>query len=131
MRSAPDRERAPNWPRLPYTPRSAGTRSELPVPSPPASRTRRTDLERQLTIRRANLDALFPDPANARQYGEANMGASTASLQRFGQAEPLVVHAGTGPVIGGNGRLAAIPLQATLDASLFDAAKGACHGAAA
>jgi ParB-like chromosome segregation protein Spo0J len=27
---------------------------------------------------------------------------------RFGQAEPLVVHAGTGRVIGGNGRLAAM-----------------------
>jgi len=65
-------------------------------------------MERQLTIRRVALDALIPDPANARTHGPENMDAITASLQRFGQAEPLVVHAGTGRVIGGNGRLAAM-----------------------
>jgi ParB-like chromosome segregation protein Spo0J len=88
-------------------------------------------LERQLTIRRVALDALHFDPANARTHGPENMDAITASLQRIGQLEPLIVHAGTGRVIGGNGRLVAMPLQATLDASLFDVAKGACHGAAA
>jgi nucleoside-diphosphate-sugar epimerase len=88
-------------------------------------------LERQLTIRRVSLDALIPDPANARQHGEANTDAITAALQRIGQPVPLVVHASTGRVIGGNGRLVAMSLQGTLDASLFDAAKGACHGAAA
>jgi DNA modification methylase len=65
-------------------------------------------LERQLSIRRVSLDALHVDPANARAHGPDNMDAITASLQRFGQAEPLVVHAGTGRVIGGNGRLAAM-----------------------
>jgi DNA modification methylase len=65
-------------------------------------------LDRQLTIRRVALDALIPDPANARTHGPENMDAITASLQRFGQCEPLVVHAGTGRVIGGNGRLAAM-----------------------
>ena len=65
-------------------------------------------MERQLTIRRVALDALHFDPANARKHGEDNMAAITASLRRFGQAEPLIVHAGTGRVIGGNGRLAAM-----------------------
>ncbi len=36
------------------------------------------------------------------------MDAIEASLQRFGQAEPLVVHKQTGRVIGGNGRLVAM-----------------------
>ena len=65
-------------------------------------------MERQLTIRRVRLDALHQDPANARAHGPENMAAIEASLARFGQAEPLVVHAGTGRVIGGNGRLAAM-----------------------
>jgi DNA modification methylase len=65
-------------------------------------------LERQLTIRRVALDALHPDPANARAHGPENMAAIEGSLARFGQCEPLVVHAGTGRVIGGNGRLSAM-----------------------
>jgi DNA modification methylase len=65
-------------------------------------------MEPTLHIRRVALDALHFDPANARMHGPENMHAITASLQRFGQAEPLVVHAGTGRVIGGNGRLAAM-----------------------
>lgn len=65
-------------------------------------------MDRQLTIRRVPLDALHTDPANARKHGEQNMAAIVASLRRFGQAEPLVVHAATGRVIGGNGRLAAM-----------------------
>jgi hypothetical protein len=65
-------------------------------------------LDRALTNRRVPLDALHTDPANARKHGEENMAAIVASLRRFGQAEPLVVHAATGRVIGGNGRLAAM-----------------------
>ena len=48
------------------------------------------------------------DPANARQHGERNLASIRSSLQRFGQAEPLVVHKGTGRVIAGNGRVAAM-----------------------
>jgi ParB-like chromosome segregation protein Spo0J len=65
-------------------------------------------LERQLTIRRVALDALHFDPSNARAHGPENLAAIESSLARFGQAEPLVVHAGTGRVVGGNGRLAAM-----------------------
>lgn len=54
------------------------------------------------------LDELHLDPANAREHGERNLETIRASLTRFGQAEPLVVHASTGRVIGGNGRLVAM-----------------------
>ena len=36
------------------------------------------------------------------------MAEIEASLRRFGQAEPLVVHAATKRVVGGNGRMAAM-----------------------
>jgi DNA modification methylase len=61
-----------------------------------------------LQIKRVPLDALHVDPANARAHGERNLEAIVSSLQRFGQAEPLVVHGPTGRVIGGNGRLVAM-----------------------
>ena len=61
-----------------------------------------------LEIKRVSLDSLHQDPANARAHGEKNLDAIVASLHRFGQAEPLVVHGGTGRVIGGNGRLVAM-----------------------
>ena len=61
-----------------------------------------------LTICRVPLDSLHLDPANARSHGKANMAAITSSIRRFGQAEPLVVQASSGRVIGGNGRLVAM-----------------------
>jgi DNA modification methylase len=60
----------------------------------------------QLTVKRVPLDAIHQDPANARSHPDENLEAIEASLRRFGQAEPLVVQASTGRVIGGNGRLA-------------------------
>ena len=63
---------------------------------------------RSLVVQRVPLSDLHLDPANARTHNEPNLAAITASLQRFGQAEPLVVHARTGRVIGGNGRLVAM-----------------------
>ncbi len=61
-----------------------------------------------LTIRRRPLSSLVPDPANARRHPDENLDAITASLRRFGQAEPLVVQAKTGRIIGGHGRLTAM-----------------------
>ena len=61
-----------------------------------------------LTIHRVPLDSLAPDPANARTHGDENLDAIEASLRRFGQVEPLVVQAGTGRIIAGHGRLAAM-----------------------
>jgi hypothetical protein len=50
-----------------------------------------------LSIRRVALDAIHADPANARLHPERNLGAITASLRRFGQAElslsPSLLHA--------------------------------------
>jgi DNA modification methylase len=64
--------------------------------------------QEQLTIRRVPLDTLHLDPANARLHPDENLGAIEASLRRFGQAEPLVIQASTGRVVGGNGRLVAM-----------------------
>ncbi len=61
-----------------------------------------------LKIKRVPLSSLHLDPANARTHGPENMDTIAASLRRFGQAEPLVVQATSGRVIGGNGRLAAM-----------------------
>ncbi len=71
--------------------------------------TTATDLESAgLEIRRVSLASLHNDPANARAHDDANLEAIRASLERFGQAEPLVVQAASGRVIGGNGRLVAM-----------------------
>ena len=58
-----------------------------------------------LSIRRVPLDSLRLDPANARQHPERNLDSIRSSLQRFHQAEPLVVQKSIGRVIGGNGRV--------------------------
>jgi DNA modification methylase len=64
--------------------------------------------EPKLQIRRASIDSLRPDPANARTHNEANLAAIEASLRRFGQVEPLVISAATKQIVGGHGRLAAM-----------------------
>jgi len=64
--------------------------------------------DQTLAISRVPLGTLHPDPSNARAHPGENLDAIRASLARFGQAEPLVVQAGTGRVIGGNGRLVAM-----------------------
>jgi len=45
------------------------------------------------------------DPQNARKHSEKNLKAIAASLEKFGQRKPIVVHRGV--VIAGNGTLAA------------------------
>jgi len=61
-----------------------------------------------LQISRVALTRIVPDPANARSHNAANLDAIEASLRRFGQAEPLVVQAGTLRLIAGHGRLEAM-----------------------
>ena len=61
-----------------------------------------------LVIRRVSLDELHLDPANARLHDDRNLASIRASLERFGQAEPLIVQSGSRRVIGGNGRLEAM-----------------------
>lgn len=62
--------------------------------------------EHELRIESRNLDELRPDPRNARKHPKENLNAIKKSLERFGQALPIVV-APDGTVIGGNGTLAA------------------------
>ncbi len=78
------------------------------------------DISAGLVIRRVALDALHLDPSNARQHGERNMEAIKGSLRRFGQREPLVVQAGTGRVVGGNGRLLAMRELGYTDADIVE-----------
>ena len=61
-----------------------------------------------LTTKRVPLDSLHLDPANARVHGDVNLASIIGSLSRFGQAEPLVVQADSGRIIGGNGRYVAM-----------------------
>jgi DNA modification methylase len=62
-------------------------------------------MEATLHTKRVPVDSLHLDPANARLHPDENLDAIAGSLRRFGQAEPLIVQAGTGRVVGGNGRL--------------------------
>src|SRR5689334_8582775 len=61
-----------------------------------------------LIVKRVPIASLRPDPANPRAHDERNLGAIRASLERFGQAEPLVIQASTQRLIAGHGRLEAM-----------------------
>jgi hypothetical protein len=61
-----------------------------------------------LQVSRVPLADLRPDGRNPRQHPDQNLAAIKASLQRFGQAEPLVVNSRSGLLVGGHGRLAAM-----------------------
>lgn len=54
------------------------------------------------------LDILVPDPQNPRKHPKENIAAIKASLQRFGQVPPLVVHEETSQVVAGNGTMEAM-----------------------
>jgi len=58
-----------------------------------------------LKVKLVPIASLKLDGKNARKHGEGNLAAIRASLEKFEQVEPLVVHGRTGKVIGGNGRL--------------------------
>ena len=83
-----------------------------------------------LAIRRARLDDLAPDPANARTHDDRNLAAITSSLSRFGQVEPLVVQKGTGRVVGGNGRLAAMRALGWQECDIVEVELGEVEAAA-
>jgi len=59
-----------------------------------------------MQVSNVRLDSLKEDPNNVNKHDGRSIEAITASLKRFGQVEPLVVHKGI--VCGGNGRLAAM-----------------------
>ena len=61
-----------------------------------------------LVVRKVPIESLRPDPANPRTHDELNLDAIKGSLARFGQAEPLILQAGTLRIIAGHGRLTAM-----------------------
>jgi DNA modification methylase len=58
-----------------------------------------------LKIERVPLSELKEAAVNPRMHGERNLDAIRRSLERFKQAEPLIVRRANNEVIGGNGRL--------------------------
>lgn len=60
-----------------------------------------------LAIETVPIGSLSPDPDNARIHGRDNLASIKASLERFGQARPLICTA-DGMVLAGNGTLAAM-----------------------
>lgn len=75
-----------------------------------------------MQIDSVSIDELTEDPKNARTHDRRNIDAIKASIERFGQVEPLVVREGTSVVIGGNGRLRALRElgQERVDVVFFD-----------
>jgi ParB-like chromosome segregation protein Spo0J len=61
----------------------------------------------QRKVETVPLEALRPDPENARVHGRDNLAAIRASLERFGQVRPLLATS-DGLVVAGNGTLAAM-----------------------
>jgi ParB-like chromosome segregation protein Spo0J len=57
---------------------------------------------------RKPLSELMLNPKNCRKHEERDLLVLSASLEKWGQCEPLVTQKGTGLVIGGNGRLEAM-----------------------
>jgi DNA modification methylase len=82
------------------------TPSQADAPQPLADFPR--DLPTGLVVRRVPLVGLRPDPGNTRLHDDRNLRAIRESLERWGQAEPLVVNARTGLLIAGHGRLEAM-----------------------
>lgn len=73
-----------------------------------------------LTVVRRKLSELKIDPSNARVHDERNRGSIRASLERFGQVEPIVVQKSSGRVIGGNGRVAVLREMGATEADVVE-----------
>jgi len=52
-----------------------------------------------------DIEALIPDPENARTHDDKNLAAIRGSIKQFDVVEPLVVQRRNNIVLGGNGRL--------------------------
>jgi len=61
-----------------------------------------------MKLETVTIDSLILDPQNARKHSKRNLDAIAASLNKFGQRKPIVVH--NGVVIAGNGTLEAAKL---------------------
>ena len=58
-----------------------------------------------MNLETVTIESLKLDPNNARKHSKRNLDAIAASLNKFGQRKPIVVH--NGVVIAGNGTLEA------------------------
>ena len=73
-----------------------------------------------MKVKRVSLSSLSLDAQNTRVHDARNCEAIRNSLEQFGQAEPLVVQAGTGRVIGGNGRLVVMQQMGWTDCDVVE-----------
>lgn len=73
-----------------------------------------------MKVETVGLDKLTPDPINARVHPDRNLAAIRASLEKFGQVEPLVVRKRSRVVVGGNGRLEAMKALGWKDAKVVE-----------
>jgi len=62
-----------------------------------------TDIHEALKPLAVEIDSLTPDPSNARKHDKRNIEAIKASLARFGQTKPIVLHSNGSTIIAGNG----------------------------
>ena len=62
-----------------------------------------TEIHESLKPLAVSIDSLTPDPSNARKHDKRNIEAIKASLARFGQTKPIVLHANGSTIIAGNG----------------------------
>ena len=62
-----------------------------------------TDIHESLKPLAVSIDSLTPDPSNARKHDKRNLEAIKASLARFGQTKPIVLHSNGTTIIAGNG----------------------------
>lgn len=58
-----------------------------------------------MDIVEVDIEALIPDPENARTHDDKNLAAIRGSIKQFDVVEPLVVQRRNNIVLGGNGRL--------------------------
>jgi ParB-like chromosome segregation protein Spo0J len=69
-----------------------------------------------MNIVQTPISKLTLDPNNARKHSEKNLRAIAASLEKFGQRKPIVVHRGV--VIAGNGTVEAAKSLGWTDISI-------------
>ena len=62
-----------------------------------------SDIHESLKPLAVSIDSLTPDPSNARKHDKRNIEAIKASLARFGQTKPIVLHSNGTTIIAGNG----------------------------
>lgn len=62
-----------------------------------------TDIHESLKPLAVSIESLTPDPSNARKHDKRNIEAIKASLARFGQTKPIVLHTNGTTIIAGNG----------------------------